>query len=48
MVKAKKQGLRITEFGVTHLPRTSGKSKVKMKHIFVTLREITRLWKTLR
>ena len=47
MVKARKQGLRIREFGVQHLPRTSGKSKVKMKHIFVTLREITRLWKKL-
>jgi glycosyltransferase involved in cell wall biosynthesis len=47
MVKAKRQGLRIKEFGVQHLPRTSGKSKVKMKHIFVTLHEITRLWKKL-
>jgi len=47
MVKARKQGLRIKEFGVQHLPRTSGKSKVKMKHIFVTLREVAGLWKTL-
>ncbi|MFC2142654.1 glycosyltransferase family 2 protein, partial [Acidobacteriota bacterium] len=48
MVKAKKLGLRIKEVGVRHLPRTSGKSKVRMKHIFVTLREITKLWSTLR
>ncbi len=47
MVKAKRQGLRIKEFGVQHLPRTSGKSKVRMKHIFVTLHEITKLWKRL-
>jgi glycosyltransferase involved in cell wall biosynthesis len=48
MVKAKKEGLRIKELGVRHLPRTSGKSKVKMKHIFVTLHEISKLWKSLR
>lgn len=44
MVKAKKQGLKIREIGVTHLPRTHGVSKVKMKHIFVTLHEIVKLW----
>jgi glycosyltransferase involved in cell wall biosynthesis len=48
MVKAKKEGLRIKELGVRHLPRTSGKSKVKMKHIFVTLHEISKLWKSIR
>ena len=48
MVKAQKQGLKIKEIGVTHLPRTSGKSKVKMKHIFVTLHEIALLWKKLK
>ncbi|MFP4081648.1 MAG: glycosyltransferase family 2 protein [Candidatus Aminicenantes bacterium] len=47
MVKAKKQGLRIKEFGVKHLPRTSGKSKVRMKHMFITLHEIIKLWKGL-
>jgi len=47
MVKAKKHGLKIKEFGVKHLPRTSGKSKVRMKHIFVTLLEIAKLWKRL-
>jgi glycosyltransferase involved in cell wall biosynthesis len=44
MVKANKVGLRIREIGVRHLPRTSGVSKVKMKHIFTTLREILVLW----
>jgi glycosyltransferase involved in cell wall biosynthesis len=44
MVKAKRQGLKIREFGVTHLPRTHGVSKVKMRHIFVTLHEIGKLW----
>jgi len=48
MVKAQKQGLKIKEIGVTHLPRTSGKSKVKMKHIFMTLHEIALLWKKLK
>jgi glycosyltransferase involved in cell wall biosynthesis len=48
MVKAKKLGLRIKEVGVRHLPRTSGESKVRMRHIFVTLREISKLWSRLR
>lgn len=48
MVKAKNRGLKIREFGVRHLPRTSGRSKVRLKHIFTTLREIGRLRKTLR
>jgi hypothetical protein len=47
MVKARKQGLKIREFGVQHLPRTSGVSKVRMAHIFVTLHEIAKLWKKL-
>lgn len=48
MVKAKKQNLDIKEIGVRHLPRTSGASKVKMKHIFMTLHEITVLWRRLQ
>ena len=47
MVKAKRQGLKIKEFGVKHLPRLSGESKVKMKHIFLTVYEIAMLWKKL-
>jgi dolichol-phosphate mannosyltransferase len=48
MVKAKKSGLKIREIGVSHLPRTHGASKVRMKHIFSTLYEIAMLWKKLR
>ena len=47
MVKAKKQGLKIKEISVSHLPRTSGVSKVKMKHVFITLNEIAGLWRKL-
>lgn len=47
MVKAKKKGLVIKEFGVKHLPRSFGESKVRMKHIFITLHEIGKLWKKL-
>jgi glycosyltransferase involved in cell wall biosynthesis len=47
MVKAEKLGFRIHEFGVRHLPRSSGVSKVKLKHIFITLSEIVKLWKKL-
>jgi glycosyltransferase involved in cell wall biosynthesis len=45
LVKAIKLGLTIKQFGVKHLPRTSGVSKVRMKHIFLTLYEIGKLWK---
>ena len=48
MVKARRQGLRIREIGVTHLPRTAGKSKVKLRHILTTLYEIFTLWNGLR
>jgi len=48
MVKAKKKDLRIKEIGVSHLPRTSGESKVRMTHIFTTLHEIAVLRKKLR
>ena len=47
MVKAKKSELIIKEFGVKHLPRCFGESKVRMKHIFITLYEIGKLWKKL-
>ena len=47
MVKAKKQNLKIKEFGVTHLPREFGQSKVRIKHIFITLYELALLWNKL-
>jgi len=48
MVKAKRQGLRIKEIGVSHLPRTFGESKVRMTHIITTLYEIAMLRKKLQ
>jgi glycosyltransferase involved in cell wall biosynthesis len=42
LVRAKRQGLKIKEIGVRHLPRSQGSSKVSWKHVFVTLREIRR------
>jgi glycosyltransferase involved in cell wall biosynthesis len=48
MVKAKRQGLRIKEIGVSHLPRSFGESKVRMTHIFTTLHEIAMLRKKLQ
>lgn len=47
IVKSKKKGLRIKEIPVRHLPRAYGESKVRFKHIFVTLCEILKLWKKL-
>jgi len=48
MVRAKKQALKIREIGVRHLPRTAGKSKVRLRHILTTLHEIFILWHSLR
>jgi uncharacterized protein (DUF362 family)/Pyruvate/2-oxoacid:ferredoxin oxidoreductase delta subunit len=45
MVRGKEQGLSIKEIPVRHLPRTSGVSKIRMKHIYTTVREIAVLWK---
>lgn len=44
LVKAKRAGLTIVETGVTHLPRTAGKSSVAPTDIFHTLRELSHLW----
>ena len=43
LLKAKKEGYRIKEIGVTHLPRRAGKSKVGWKDIFITLNELIRI-----
>jgi len=48
IIKSQTHSLKIKEFAVKHLPRTSGVSKVKLKHIFITLHEIVKLWKTLK
>ncbi len=44
LVKAKRSGLKIVETGVTHLPRTKGKSTVSPHDVFRTLRELSHLW----
>lgn len=40
LVKANQKNLKIKELPVTHLPRLSGKSTVKMRHVFSTIRDI--------
>jgi ferredoxin len=45
MVQGTAHGLSIKEIPVRHLPRTSGVSKIRMKHIYTTLHEIAVLWK---
>ena len=50
LVKAKKHGFRIKEFGIKHLPRTKGKSEaatlfnlIKPKIVYLTIKEILNL-----
>jgi glycosyltransferase involved in cell wall biosynthesis len=44
LAKASKLGLRMTEIGVRHYPRTAGSSTVRPSHILYTLAEIARMW----
>jgi glycosyltransferase involved in cell wall biosynthesis len=44
LAKASKLGLRMTEVGVRHYPRTAGSSTVRASHIFHTLGEIVSMW----
>jgi uncharacterized protein (TIRG00374 family) len=44
LVKSKRAGLKIVETGVTHLPRTMGKSTVSPHDVFRTLSELSHLW----
>ncbi len=46
LVKAQSCGLRIAETGVDHFPRQMDRSKVSLKEIPRTLREVARIWKT--
>ncbi len=48
MARGVEQGFSIKEIPVRHLPRTSGVSKIKMKHIYTTLQEIALLWRKVR
>jgi glycosyltransferase involved in cell wall biosynthesis len=45
LAKASKLGLRMTEIGVRHYPRTAGTSTVRPSHIFHTLIEIGSMWR---
>ena len=44
LAKASKVGLRMTEVGVRHYPRTAGSSTVRPSHILSTLGEIASMW----
>ena len=44
LAKASKLGLRMTEIGVRHYPRTAGESTVRPSHILHTLAEIASMW----
>ncbi len=45
LAKASKLGLRMTEIGVRHLPRTAGESTVRPSHVISTLGEIASMWR---
>jgi len=45
LAKASKLGLRMTEIGVRHLPRTAGQSTVRPSHVISTLAEIASMWR---
>jgi glycosyltransferase involved in cell wall biosynthesis len=45
LAKASKLGLRMTEVGVRHLPRTAGQSTVRPSHVLSTLREVASMWR---
>jgi glycosyltransferase involved in cell wall biosynthesis len=44
LAKAAKLGLRMTEIGVRHYPRTAGQSTVRPSHVLHTLAEIVQMW----
>ncbi|MCX6356579.1 MAG: flippase-like domain-containing protein [Candidatus Aureabacteria bacterium] len=44
LVRAKQAGMTIVETGVTHLPRTAGKSSVSPRDVIHTLHELSHLW----
>lgn len=45
LAKAAKLGLRMTEIGVRHYPRTAGQSTVRPSHVISTLGEIVTMWR---
>ena len=44
LAKASKLGMKMTEVGVRHYPRTAGESTVRPSHILHTLVEIASMW----
>jgi glycosyltransferase involved in cell wall biosynthesis len=48
IVKARRQGYRICETGVRHLPRKYGRSTIRPWHVLTTLIELQRLYRELR
>jgi dolichol-phosphate mannosyltransferase len=44
LAKASRLGLRMTEIGVRHYPRTAGQSTVRPSHIVHTLAEVVSMW----
>jgi glycosyltransferase involved in cell wall biosynthesis len=44
LAKAAKIGLKMTEIGVRHYPRTAGQSTVRPSHVLHTLAEIVKMW----
>lgn len=45
LAKASKLGLKMTEIGVRHYPRTAGQSTVRPSHVLHTLLEIASMWR---
>lgn len=44
LAKASKVGMKMTEIGVRHYPRTAGESTVRASHVISTLGEIVTMW----
>ena len=48
LVKARLNNLKLRQIGVTHFPRGSGRSSVKIKHVLSTLRDIAFLYRKIK
>jgi dolichol-phosphate mannosyltransferase len=44
LAKASRAGMKMTEIGVRHFPRTAGESTVRPSHVIHTLVEIVSMW----
>jgi len=44
LAKAAREGMKMTEIGVRHYPRTAGESTVRPSHVISTLAEIAAMW----